>query len=136
LELGPGSGVVTRALLEGGLHPKRLTVIEYDSAFAAALRRRFPGVCVLQGDAFHFAGLTGPMRFSSVISGLPLLNYARDDGRQLIAAALDAMPTGAPFVQFSYGVDAPVSPPDGARVEKAVRVWLNLPPATVWTYRR
>jgi phosphatidylethanolamine/phosphatidyl-N-methylethanolamine N-methyltransferase len=136
LELGPGSGVVTRALLMHGVAPHRLTVIEYDEAFAEALRRRFPGICVLQGDAFDFASLTGTLQFSSVISGLPLLNYPPEKGSALIAAALNVMPDGAPFVQFSYGWNAPVPPPDGAAVELSKRVWANLPPAAVWAYRR
>lgn len=136
LELGPGSGVVTRALLLSGLAPHRLTVIEYDEAFAEALRKRYPGICVLQGDAFGFRDLTGSMQFSSVISGLPLLNYPHEKGRALIADALDAMPPGAPFVQFSYGWNAPVPPPEGADAKLVTRVWANLPPAAVWTYRR
>ncbi len=136
LELGPGNGVFTAALLAAGLSPPCLTAIEYDKNFAAALRARFPGMCVLQGDAFDLAVLTAGMRFSSVVSGLPLLNYGRDKGRDLIAAALAAMPQGAPFVQFSYGWNAPVEPPDGATVHKAARIWKNLPPAAVWVYRR
>jgi len=136
LELGPGSGVVTRALLARGLLPKRLTTIEYDSVFAASLRTRFPGVCVLQGDAFDFAALTGGMRFATVVSSLPLLNYPRDQGRALIAAALAVLPNGAPFVQFSYRWSSPVEPPEGATVSLATRVWRNLPPAAVWVYRR
>jgi len=136
LELGPGSGVFTAALLEGGLPPRRLTAIEYDASFAATMQQRFPGICLLQGDAFAFAALTAGMRFSSIVSGLPLLNYGREEGRRLIAAALAAMPAGAPFVQFSYGWNAPVAPPDGAIVRKATRIWNNLPPAAVWVYRR
>jgi phosphatidylethanolamine/phosphatidyl-N-methylethanolamine N-methyltransferase len=135
LELGPGSGAVTRALLARGLLPQRLTAIEYDGLFAASLRTRFPGVCVLQGDAFDFAALTGGMPFAAVVSSLPLLNYPRDQGRSLIAAALSAMPKGAPFVQFSYRWRAPVEPPVGATVSLAARIWRNLPPAAVWVYR-
>ena len=135
LELGPGSGTDTRALLERGLAPCRLTVIEYDDRFAQALRQRFPGICVLHDNAFDFPALTGAMRFSSVISGLPLLNYGREDGRRLIQDALAAMPAGSPFVQFSYGVGAPVPAPDGASAKLTARVWPNLPPAAVWVYR-
>lgn len=135
LELGPGTGVVTRALLDRGLRPGQLTAIEYVGGFATDLRTRFPGVCILQGNALDFPALTGGMRFSSVISSLPLLNYAKQDGQNLIAAALDSMPKGAPFVQFSYGLNAPVPPPDDARVTMATRIWKNLPPAAVWVYR-
>jgi phosphatidylethanolamine/phosphatidyl-N-methylethanolamine N-methyltransferase len=135
LELGPGLGAVTAALLRRGLAPARLTAVEYDHGFAEELRRRFPGTCILQGNAFDFPALTQGLRFSSVVSGLPLLNYRQDQGIHLIAAAFDAMPKGAPFVQFSYGARAPVPPPKGANVFKAVRVWKNLPPAAVWVYR-
>jgi phosphatidylethanolamine/phosphatidyl-N-methylethanolamine N-methyltransferase len=135
LELGPGLGAVTAALLRRGLAPSRLTAVEYDSGFAKVLRRRFPGTCILEGNAFDFPALTQGMRFSSVISGLPLLNYPQDEGTALVAAAVAAMPKGAPFVQFSYGVTAPVTAPKGASVAKAVRIWKNLPPAAVWVYR-
>ncbi len=135
LELGPGSGAVTRALLACGLPPQHLTAIEYDGVFAASLRTRFPGVCVLQGDAFDFTALVGGTRFAAVVSSLPLLNYPRDQGRALIAAALAVLPKGAPFVQFSYRWSAPVEPPQGASVILAARVWRNLPPAAVWVYR-
>jgi phosphatidylethanolamine/phosphatidyl-N-methylethanolamine N-methyltransferase len=133
LELGPGSGAVTRALLAAGLKPGRLTAIEYDSRFANDLRARYPGITVLEGDAFAFRDCVGAMRFSSVVSGLPLLNYSRERGVALIADALAA--TAGPFVQFSYGLSAPVPPPQGATVKKAARIWTNLPPAAVWVYR-
>lgn len=131
LELGPGTGVFTAALVEHGLPPQRLTLIEYDEDFAAALRARFASVRVIEGDAFAFPALVGGMRFSSVISGLPLLNYPKEQGRALIAAALAR---DASFVQFSYGWSAPVPAPDGATVTLAARIWRNLPPAAVWVY--
>jgi phosphatidylethanolamine/phosphatidyl-N-methylethanolamine N-methyltransferase len=135
LELGPGTGVVTANLLQRGLAPRSLTAIETDPQFVALLRSRFPGICVLEGDAFGFPALTGTMRFSSIVCGLPLLNYTRPQGTALIAAGLAAMPKGAPFVLFSYGLNPPVPSPSGARVAKAARIWANLPPAAVWLYR-
>lgn len=132
LELGPGTGVFTAALLARGLTPERLTLVEYDPDFAAALRVRFPGLRVIKGDAFAFPELVGDARFSTVVSGLPLLNYPRAQGCALIAAALSR---GASFVQFSYGWSAPVSPPEGASVTLTARIWRNLPPAAVWVYR-
>ncbi len=135
LELGPGTGVFTAALLERGLPPERLTLIEYDKVFAAALRARFPRVRVIEGDAFAFAALVGSMSFSAVVSGLPLLNTPREMGRALIAQALANSVRGAPFVQFSYGFGPPVPAPEGASVVLTTRIWRNLPPAAVWVYR-
>ncbi len=118
-------------MLARGLHPERLTLVEYDSEFAAALRVRLTGVRVITGDAFALPELVGDTRFSTVVSGLPLLNYPRDQGRALIATALSR---GASFVQFSYGWSAPVPPPEGATATLAARIWRNLPPAAVWVY--
>lgn len=139
LELGPGTGVITAALLERGVAADRLTAIEYDPQFAAALAARFPGVHVVQGDAFDLGRtLNGRDRepFAAIISGLPLLNFPMTSRRALIDGALARLAPGAPLVQFSYGMHAPVAPPEGYCVIRAGLVWANLPPARVWVYRR
>lgn len=139
LELGPGSGAMTRELLSRGLSPGRLTVIEHDPAFAKLVAERFTGVNVLQGDAFDLdrtlAGQSA-QKFTGVISGLPLLNHPPEKRQALLGAILSRLEPGAPFVQFSYGRQQPVSPPAGATVKCAAFIWRNLPPARVWVYRR
>jgi phosphatidylethanolamine/phosphatidyl-N-methylethanolamine N-methyltransferase len=136
LELGPGTGIVTEALLERGVAPERLTAIEYDPAFAAQVARRCPGVAVLQGDAFAFTAMTGGARFAAIVSGLPLLNHPVAERRALIETALAHLVPGAPFVQLSYGTHPPIAAPEGVAIKRAALVLLNLPPARVWTYRR
>src|ERR1700761_2460661 len=64
LELGPGTGVVTEALIERGVAPERITAIEYDPDFVKMVTERCPGVRVLRGDAFNFPALTGDTQFS------------------------------------------------------------------------
>lgn len=136
LELGPGTGVVTEALIERGVEPERICAIEYDPDFARLVRQRLPGVRVVRGDAFDFAALTGDAPFAAIVSGLPLLNHPLEQRRALIQSALERLTRGAPFVQFSYGMRPPVAPPPGAAVARAAMVWLNFPPARVWVYRR
>ena len=139
LELGPGTGVITAALLERGFAPPRLTAIEYDPEFAAGISRRFHGVHVIQGDAFDLArtlGARGSEPFAGIVSGLPLLNFPMALRRALIDGALDRLAPKASLVQFSYGMNAPVTPPKGATVTCAAFVWANLPPARVWVYRK
>lgn len=139
LELGPGTGVITAALLERGIDADRLTAIEYDPQLAAALAARFHGIHVVQGDAFDL-GRTLYDRdrepFAAIISGLPLLNFPMASRRALIDGALARLTPGAPLLQFSYGMHAPVVPPPGHTVSCAALVWANLPPARVWVYRR
>ena len=139
LELGPGTGVITQALLERGFAPARLTTIEYDAEFAAGIARRFHGVHVIQGDAFDLTrtlGARGAEPFAGIVSGLPLLNFPMALRRALIDGALDRLAPKAPFVQFSYGMHAPVTPSKGYAVTCAAFVWANLPPARVWVYRK
>jgi phosphatidylethanolamine/phosphatidyl-N-methylethanolamine N-methyltransferase len=139
LELGPGTGVMTRALLESGIVPGRLTVIEYDRDFARLIGVRFPGVHVISGDAFDLdRTLNGHALepLAAVVSGIPLLNYPPERRLKLISAALDRLEPGAPFVQFSYGFHPPVSSRPGMNVSCAAFVLMNLPPAHVWVYRR
>jgi phosphatidylethanolamine/phosphatidyl-N-methylethanolamine N-methyltransferase len=139
LELGPGTGAITEAILERGVPPDRLTVIEYDPAFAKQIAARFRGVHVITGDAFNLARLLadrGAQRFAAIASGIPLLNFAPEMRRSLIQTSLEQMRPGAPFIQFSYGFTAPVSAPDGVTSRLAAFVWRNIPPARVWVYRR
>lgn len=136
LELGPGTGVVTQALIARGFKPERITAIEYDASFAQTMRARFPGVTVIQGDALRLADAVGDKHFAAIVSSLPLLNFPLTRRQALIADALSRLAPGAPYIQFSYRLAPPVAAPEGACVKLAARVWLNLPPARVWVYRR
>ena len=139
VELGPGTGPVTEALLARGVAPERLIVIEFNSDFCTLLRKRFPGLRVIQGDAYAIgdtlAGhVTGPL--AAVVSSLPLITRPDAERLRLMRDALALMHPDAPFVQFTYGPTSPV-PLKGMplRAEPSRRIWMNLPPARVWTYR-
>jgi phosphatidylethanolamine/phosphatidyl-N-methylethanolamine N-methyltransferase len=138
LELGPGSGSVTRAILRRGVAPGRLSVIERDPAFAGLIRAQYPGVDVIEGDAFALdRTLAGraPGPFAAIVSCLPLLNFPQAQRQALMKAAMDRLAPNAPLIQFSYGMRRPADPPPGAGVTMAALVLKNLPPARVWVYR-
>jgi phosphatidylethanolamine/phosphatidyl-N-methylethanolamine N-methyltransferase len=139
LELGPGTGVITEAILERGIAPGRLTLVEYDPDMAAFLTGCFAGVTVIEGDAFDLhrtLGAGGHEKFSAVISGLPLLNFPVARRRHFMEEIARLLAPGAPIVQFSYGTQPPVTPLPGQVVSRAALVWANLPPARVWVYRK
>jgi len=138
LELGPGTGVVTEALTEQ-IAPSRLTAVEYDAGFAARVRERCPGVQVIQGDAFNLektldGKLRGPL--AAVVSSLPLINFPMEMRAALLDDIFRRLAPGAPFIQFSYRIKPPVPAPTGVALQRAAVVWLNIPPARVWVYRR
>lgn len=143
VELGPGTGAITEALLARGIAPGRLFLVEFDSGFCKLLRRRFPGVHVIKGDAYQLSKtLRGQLRRppAAIVSSLPLLLKPEAQRLALLADAFDCMSPDGCFVQFTYGRVSPV-PRDKAsaldiHVEASPPVWLNLPPARVWIYRR
>ncbi|MBB3931062.1 phosphatidylethanolamine/phosphatidyl-N-methylethanolamine N-methyltransferase [Kaistia hirudinis] len=140
VELGPGTGVVTQALLERGVAPGRIISIEFNPEFCTLLQRRFPGVRIVEGDAYGFSTtlkgwVDGPV--SAVVSSLPLFTRPPEMRRKLIVDALDRMPAGRPFIQFSYALVPPVPAETGRfSVEHTNWVVMNLPPARVWIYRK
>ena len=138
LELGPGTGAITQALLER-IAPERLTAVEYDADFALGITQRFPGVQVIQGDAFDLDRTLGARceeRFAAIVSGIPLLNFPPARRQAYVQGLMERLLPDAPFVQFSYGVHAPAPAPMGCNVDCAALVWGNLPPARVWVYRK
>lgn len=138
LELGPGTGVVTEALIERGVLPGRITAIEYDPDFAHCVKSRCPGVTVIRGDAFNLTETLGHANgtpYAAIISGIPLLNWPMRARRALIEDAFRRLSPGAPFVQFSYGLTPPVPESRAFTVHRAAVVWANIPPARVWVYR-
>jgi phosphatidylethanolamine/phosphatidyl-N-methylethanolamine N-methyltransferase len=139
VELGPGTGPVTQALLQRGVAPEDLYLVEYSRDFAELLRQRFPGVTVVQGDAYDLARtLSGVIRepLAAIVSSLPLLTRPERQRASLLNEAFGLLKPGAPFVQFTYMNNSPVPLEDDFEATVSQRIWKNLPPARVWTYRR
>jgi phosphatidylethanolamine/phosphatidyl-N-methylethanolamine N-methyltransferase len=139
VELGPGTGPVTEALIEHGVAEERLVLLEFNPTFCQLLRERFPRATVLQADAYTALRrlAAGGQLASAVVSGLPLFTKPLMTRVRLLRDALHAMQPGAPFVQFTYAVVPPIPKSvAGARVEASDRIWMNLPPARVWVYRK
>lgn len=140
IELGPGTGPVTEALVAQGVDPSRLVLVEYNSMFCRLLRTRYPAATIVQGDAYSLKDVLGkfiPQRAAAaVVSGLPIVTKPLKTRLRLVSEGLGFLSPGAPFIQFTYAV-APLLPRiAGLRAEGSERIWLNLPPARVWIYRR
>jgi phosphatidylethanolamine/phosphatidyl-N-methylethanolamine N-methyltransferase len=140
LELGPGTGVITRAILALGVKPENLYSIEYSDDFVRHLTAQFPGVNVIQGDAFNLDTTLGDRRgmvFDSVVSGVPLLNFPVAQRIRYIEDLLGRIPAGRPIMQLTYGPLSPVPPGRGDyKVEHYDFVLRNIPPTQLWVYRR
>jgi len=140
VELGPGTGAITKALIDRGVDQKRLVLVEYNPSFCALLRDRYPQAKVVQGDAYTLRDtlwnvLSAPA--TAVVSGLPLVTKPMMTRLKLIRDAFASLAPGAPFVQFTYAVVPPIPKSlPGVSTEASERIWMNLPPARVWVYRK
>jgi phosphatidylethanolamine/phosphatidyl-N-methylethanolamine N-methyltransferase len=140
VELGGGTGSITRGLLDAGVPGDRLFVVERDPSLADLLRARFGGVQVLCGDATALPALLAPhglRRVGAIVSGLPLLLFPEEVLALLVESCFGLLGAGRPLIQFTYGLKSPLSAQTHHLIARRT-AWVprNLPPAFVWTYRR
>lgn len=140
LELGPGTGVITKAILAQGIKPQNLTAIEYSTDFYQQLLRSYPGVNFINGDAFDIEKTLGDQKdqiFDCVISAVPMLNFPMAARISMLERLLDRVPPGRPVIQISYGPVSPiVAQPSRYHIKHFDFVVRNIPPAQLWTYTR
>ena len=140
IELGPGTGPVTEALVAHGIDPARLILVEFDPTFCRLLRQRYPAATVVQGDAYSLKRVLGielSEPAAAVVSGLPLFTKPLKTRLKLLYEAFALMDPGAPFVQFTYATIPPIPKAlDRVRSEASERIWMNIPPARIWVYRK
>jgi phosphatidylethanolamine/phosphatidyl-N-methylethanolamine N-methyltransferase len=139
IELGPGTGPVTEALVDRGIDPARLILVEFNPVFCRLLRSRYPAATVVQGDAYRLRPLLEILvrePAAAVVSGLPLVIKPLRTRLRLMSDALGLLAPNAPFVQFTYAMVPPIPKAlSGIKTEASELIWMNLPPARVWVYR-
>ncbi len=140
IELGPGTGPVTDALIRRGVAQDRLVLIEYNPEFCQLLKRRFPKATIIQGDAYDLKEtLSGILKEpgAATVSSLPLFTKPMDQRLELLETAQAMMHPGAPFIQFTYAVVPPIpARSQSYKARASNRIWRNLPPARVWVYNK
>lgn len=138
VELGPGTGAITRGIVDAWPdHP--ILAVEQNARLAARLRMRFPEVEVLHGcvsDALQALSANG-RRAGVVMSGLPMLGFEKPFREHVLAAIHEALAPAAFFVQFTYSERAWRGfAPRGFRLVATRRVLRNMPPATILCFQR
>ncbi|WP_082039968.1 class I SAM-dependent methyltransferase [Serpentinimonas raichei] len=137
LELGAGTGAITAAMLRDGIAPERLIVVEIVPEMAEVLRRTYPGVTVVCGDAWSLPQLLGLQalgRIGSVVCGIPMVLLSQERQQGLIDA-IEAVAPGRGFLHFSYCITSPLSAHKlGLQGQREAWTPANFPPASVWRY--
>ena len=146
IELGGGTGAITRAIVDHGIAGNALLVLELNEELHAHLRRRFANELLVLGDAVELPRLASEAGFldagpaDAVISGLGLLAMERELVTRILRSAFACLRADGRFIQFTYGPVSPVSDAVldalGLRMRRGDFVLRNVPPATVYVYER
>jgi phosphatidylethanolamine/phosphatidyl-N-methylethanolamine N-methyltransferase len=137
LELGAGTGSLTEGLVRAGCPPERIIALEREPALVAVLRREFPAMRVIAGDAMRIGEfLAGSVeRLAGVVSSLPIKWFPVEAQYAVVRPCLDLLGPGGRFLQLTNAFSSPL-PVDrlGIAGREVARVWLNLLPAQIWAY--
>lgn len=138
LEIGAGTGAITRELLRNAIDPSNLFVIERDERMACFLRQKFPGVLVRCDDALHCGQILsehGVGAVGTVVSSLPLRNMEPEHRDAVVEAMLSTLDRNGQLIQYTYAPFCPIPAKRfGLAAECLGRIWANLPPAAVWRF--
>lgn len=140
IEVGAGTGSITKALVAAGIPRERLFVIEIDSDMCTYLRKQFPQVQIIHGDATRLLDIV-PSRWhgkvSTVVSGIPMITLPFDAQQRLIRSLFSIMKPGGQMLQYTYSLISPI-PQDklGLTVRRCGMAFLNVPPASVFSFRK
>ncbi|NYT86107.1 class I SAM-dependent methyltransferase [Pollutimonas harenae] len=136
IELGPGTGVVTKALLKQGVAPERLLVLEYSNRFVQRLRRQFPLVNIVHGNAADLCRIVpAGTKVSAIVSSLPLCSLPEPLMQSIVQQWRELLHDSGVAVQFTYNLHRPAwhKHVQGVQTGSSI-VWGNLPPARVSTF--
>lgn len=138
VELGPGTGPFTRALIDRGVAEQDLILVESFPEFARRLREEFPRARVLEMDAVRLSELHAEARaIGAVVSGLGLSLMQPQAVVAILEGAFGLLRPDGAFFQLSYHPRCPVPNrmlgPLNLEAKCVGRTFCNLPPA--WIYR-
>lgn len=138
VEIGAGTGRLTRALLHMGVQPQDLTVVELDGEMCDFLKKSIPNIQVIEGDASHLADLISPKNIEKVgvvVSAIPLMYLTEKVRKSLINSAFSVLRPHAKIVHVTYNPKSPLNFWKGVSQKRVAAAWFNLPPGFVWQFQ-
>lgn len=136
IDLGAGTGVVTQALLDHGIPAQQIVAVEASETMVKKLKKCFPGVIVLQGDAAHLSQLLVDQKqeVGTVICGLPLLILPQEKIRAILEQINQVLCPGGRYIKYTYGSKYIWTDILNYKKYAIKRIWRNIPPARVCVY--
>jgi phosphatidylethanolamine/phosphatidyl-N-methylethanolamine N-methyltransferase len=139
VEIGAGTGRLTRALLNNGVRPEDLTVVELDGEMCRFLKSSIPNIQVIEGDANHLPKLLSPEiceKVGVVVSAIPLMYLDEKLRKSLIKSAFSILKPKAKIVHVTYNPKSPLSFWSDIKQNRVAATWFNIPPGFVWKFQQ
>jgi phosphatidylethanolamine/phosphatidyl-N-methylethanolamine N-methyltransferase len=139
VEIGAGTGRLTRALLQEGVQPEDFTVVELDGQMCEFLKTSIPSVRVIEGDANQLPNLIAPdilEKVAVVVSAIPLMYLDEGLRKSLMNAAFSVLRPNAKIVHVTYNPKSPLSFWNGIQQSRVAATWFNIPPGFVWKFQQ
>ena len=137
LELGAGTGSLTRGLVRAGCPPDRIIAVEREPRLVEVLRSEFPGIRVIQDDATRVSKslMSREGRLAAVVSSLPIKWFPLEAQRAIVKPCIELLGPGGRFLQITNAFSSPLPMERlGISGREICRVWLNVLPAQIWAY--
>ncbi len=132
LELGPGTGAITKGILKSGISASHLMALEISPHLAEYLKQNFPEITVIQGDATQLSKLVANKKFDTIISSLPLRSLPKSDLNKILQEIPKVLSQQGKFIQFTYAIFSREKfLPRNYQLKKSFIEWRNIPPARV-----
>ncbi len=134
IELGAGTGVITRALIEHGIADHLIVAVEASPHLAEAVSEKFPNIKVIQGNAINLVKLLGQQHLpiNAIVSSLPLRSLPAETTQKIVEQIDQVMDKGSRYIQYTYSNKESIF----NKISKYKKIysgttWLNLPPARI-----
>lgn len=146
VEIGAGTGRLTRALLERGVKSENLVLVELDPDLCGFLRETLPGLSyckeavpqVIHGDAAELASIIPPSfvgNVGMVVSAIPFMYIPPAVREAIVKSVFKVMKPGGRMVHVTYNPKSPLAFMPQLKQERIGSLWYNLPPGFVWQYQ-
>jgi phosphatidylethanolamine/phosphatidyl-N-methylethanolamine N-methyltransferase len=148
VELGPGTGVVTRQIIKHMHNNAHFFTIELNESICKSFSKKLPDVKIYNDSAANLKQLLeheGLQQADCVISGLPWASLPLQVQNEILDAIVECLPQGGYFTTFAYlqGTLLPVARKfkkqldnHFSEVKKSRVIWKNMPPAFVYHCRK
>lgn len=141
IELGPGTGVVTEALIKRKIPSHRIIAVEYSEELIRHLRVKFQDVILIHGDAAKLRELVSSHlsdeKVDVIVSSLPLKSLPKATVKEIAHEVDSLLSESGRIIQFTYDLrKSNDSPFPNFHMRHSKIVWRNIPPARVCVYER